>query len=135
MAKYSVRIELTKLNKVGVTELVGKTGEKKKCLVIPIEDNPSIYIGKKGTYLNLSAIETPTSSFGQSHILKPSIPTEIFRAMTDEAKKSIPIVGSLTPISAKTQQEGVAQDEYQPAPSAAPQPSAAAATDEDDLPF
>ena len=97
---YNVKIDFGKLNKVGVAKIEGKTG-KVKCVVIPVEENDIFLSEKGGIYKDFTAIELKEERYGQSHLLKPSIPSDIYKALSEEGKKAIPIVGALLPIKSK----------------------------------
>lgn len=62
-------IDIMKIPNSFVTDIKGNKGTK-KCLCIPLEETRSLYIGKKGAYLKLMAVETPNSQFGDSHFIK-----------------------------------------------------------------
>ena len=96
----NVKIDFAKLNKVGVANIQGKTG-KVKCVVIPVEDNEIFLSEKGGIYKDFTAIELKEERYGQSHLVKPSIPSEKYKAMTEDEKKAVPIVGALMPIKSK----------------------------------
>ena len=98
---YNVKIDLAKLNKVAAVNLTGKSGKQVKCVVIPIEDNDIFVSEKGGIYLDLSAVAMKEERYGQSHLIKRSIPSEKYKAMTEDEKKNQPIIGSLSPIRSK----------------------------------
>ena len=98
---YNVKIDFAKLNKVGVANIKGKTGNKVKCVVIPVEENEIFLSEKGGIYKDFTAIELKEERYGQSHLVKPSIPSEKYKAMTEDEKKAVPIVGALMPIKSK----------------------------------
>lgn len=97
---YNVKIDFAKLNRVGVANIQGKTG-KVKCVVIPVDENDIFVSEKGGIYKDFTAIEMKEERYGQTHLLKPSVPSEKYKAMTEEEKKSINIVGSLSPLKQK----------------------------------
>ena len=55
MGNFGIKIDLLKLKNSFVTNLKGKALTK-CCLVIPIDDS-GVYLGEKGVYLNLTAVE------------------------------------------------------------------------------
>lgn len=65
------------------------------CIVIPIEAN-HLVIGEKGLYLNISHIEikNPAPNQKDTHLVKQNMPKPIYDAMTDEERKSQPILGN-----------------------------------------
>lgn len=97
MANISIKLNLNQLKHV-VREINGKDGKKIKCLVIPLEEN-NIFQGEKGNYLNLTAIEIKDKSkFSadqkDTHLVKQDIPKDKYDIMSDEEKKSLPIIGN-----------------------------------------
>lgn len=98
---YNIKLDLAKLNKVAAVNLTGKTGEKVKCVVIPVEDNDIFLSEKGGIYLDLTAIAMKEERYGQTHLIKKSIPSDIYKELSDEFKKNQPIIGALKPIQSK----------------------------------
>jgi len=66
------------------------------CVVIPIEAN-HLFRGEQGIYLDLIAFESKTKNekIKDTHLVKQSLPKEVLEAMTDEEKKTQPILGNL----------------------------------------
>jgi len=96
MANYNLKLDLSKLEGFGTITLTGKSGTPKKCVVIPVEEN-HLFIGDKGTYLDLVAFETPNSEYG-SHMVtlsKTKEEQEHERQTGERIRK--PIVGNLKP--------------------------------------
>lgn len=71
-------------------------GEKKRCLVIPIED-ANLFEGKKGVYFNFTMRATSNSQYGDSHFITQDLPKQVRDAMSDEEKKSQPFFGNIKP--------------------------------------
>ena len=94
MANISIKLNLKQL-KHKETELTRKDGTIVKCLIIPIVEN-MLYEGEKGTYLNITAIEikNKVGDSKDTHLLKQDILKEKYDLMTDEEKKSFPILGN-----------------------------------------
>lgn len=105
MAKqdYSIRVDLQKLNGAFLKNLTGKTATK-RCIIIPIDDNPSMFLGEKGCYLNMSAFETQNNQYGDTYLLKPNLPKEVRESMTDEERNAVPILGNMAPMRPSEQQ-------------------------------
>lgn len=99
MSNYSIKLDLLKVKNVSLVNLTGKTATK-QCIVIPVED-AGLYVGEKGVYLNLTAIELKEPKHEQSHMIKPNIETEVFAAMSQEQKDGIPIIGNMKPLVRK----------------------------------
>lgn len=112
------KINLTKLVSV-LTERKGKDGMVEG-IFIPIEKNHLFKSDKGNVYLDLSAwqIKEPKDD-GDTHIMKQSLPKEVYEAMSDEDKKAMPIIGNL-----KTWGSGEAREE-----------EATKVEADDDLPF
>lgn len=93
MGNISIKLNLAGL-KHAVRKEKGKTGEV-ECLIIPIEAN-NLYRGEKGMYLDLQASEIKNKREGSkdTHLVKQSLPKEVYSAMSDEDKKAMPILGN-----------------------------------------
>ena len=98
---FSIRIDLLKLNGAFMRNLQGKTTVK-RCLIIPIDDNESMFLGEKGCYLNVSAFELDNPKYDDTHLVKPDIPKDMREMMSEEQRNAIPILGNMYPF--KTQQ-------------------------------
>lgn len=116
---YNLKLDFAKLKKVGVANITGKTGNKVKCVVIPVEENNIFLSEKGGIYMDLACFALKEEKYEQSHLIKPSLTKEQRERMTDEEKNAIPIVGALKPMKAM---QAEVKEEVQPDP-------------EDDLPF
>jgi hypothetical protein len=97
MSNISIKLNL-QLLKHKETELTRKDGSKVKVLIIPIEEN-MLFKGEKGCYLNITAIEIKDrSKFSaeqkDTHLLKQDIPKDKYELMSEEEKKSLPILGN-----------------------------------------
>lgn len=123
MANYGIKIDLQKMKNTFLRKFTGKTATK-TCLCIPLDDNPEMFLGDKGCYLNLMARETERSQYGDTHYIVPSMPREVYDKMTDDERKSFPIMGNMRPVQSK-QLDGI------------PTTDATASEDEqaNDLPF
>lgn len=122
MANYGIRIDLLKLQGAFVRDLTGATATK-KCIIIPVDECDSIYLGAKGCYLNMTAIEMQNPQYGDTHCIKGELPREKREAMTDEQRRAIPILGGLRPFQPKQQTQQAGETAQAPAAS------------EDDMPF
>lgn len=92
---FTISVNLQKLKNVGLVTVNGKTG-KKRCVCIPVDDNPEIYVGAKGIYLGLVAIERKEmNEHNETHIIKGNLPKEVRDAMSEEERKGLPIIGSV----------------------------------------
>jgi len=96
MNNISMKLNLANLQCVVRAEKTQK-GDLIDCLIIPIEGN-SLFRGNKGVYLDLIAFPFESKIEGNkaTHIIKQSLPKEVFQAMSDEQKKSMPIIGDAT---------------------------------------
>lgn len=96
MSNSSIKVNLLQLAGAFVTNLKGKTATK-RCLVIPVDD-ARLYVGQKGCYLNLTAIEMQNSQYGDTHCVKQNLEKSVYEAMTDEERRAMPIIGSMRPL-------------------------------------
>ena len=96
MSNFSIKIDLSKLSGAGLTDLQGPSGVV-RCVVLPVDAN-RIYVGQKGTYLNLCAFELKNPQYGATHSIKLSIPKSVRDSMTVAEAKAIPIIGDLKPL-------------------------------------
>lgn len=97
MQNFGIRLDLLRLQGAFTRNLKGKTATK-RCVIIPIDDNPGMFLGEKGCYLNLSAFETQGNQYGDTHLVKPDLPKEIRERMTEEQRRAVPILGNMRPI-------------------------------------
>lgn len=96
---FGIRADLQKLTNTFLRNFTSaKTGATKRCICIPIDDNPNMYLGEKGCYLNMTAVEVSNPQFGDTHILKPDLPKEIRERMTQEQRDALPILGNMRPL-------------------------------------
>ena len=81
--------------KAAIRRMDGQNGPV-NCVVIPIEAN-HLFQGDKGIYLDLIAFESKTKNdaIKDTHLVKQSLPKEILDAMTEDEKRSQPILGNL----------------------------------------
>lgn len=103
---FGIKIDLLKLKGAFMRNLKGQTATK-RCLIIPVDECDGIFLGEKGVYLNLTAIEMQNPQFNDTHCIKPDIPKEQREAMTPEAQKAIPILGGLRAIKVEQSQMNV----------------------------
>lgn len=101
MANYGIKTDLLKLQGAFVTNIKGKTTTK-QCLCIPIEGS-GLFLGEKGCYLNLTAIEMQNPQYNDTHCIKVSHTREVYERMTDEERAAQPIVGGLHELKKKPQ--------------------------------
>lgn len=100
---YDIRVDLLKLNNAFMRNMTGRTATK-RCLIIPVDDNPSIFLGEKGCRLCLTAIESANQQYGDTHFIKGDLPKEVREGMTEEQVKALPILGNMRPIKPKQMQ-------------------------------
>lgn len=100
MANYGIKIDLQKLKNTFLRKFTGKTATK-NCLCIPIDDNPMIFVGEKGTYLSLVARETSNSQYGDTHFIVGDLPREVYEKLSDDERKAFPILGNMRPIQSR----------------------------------
>lgn len=122
MGNYGISINLQALHGACLRTLKGKAGQPVRCAVIPVDMNREIFVGEKGTYLSLTAIETrEPGKYGDTHLLKGNLPEDVYKAMGEDERRSQPILGQMRPLVRKEQ----------PAPAA----EVMGGSDDEDLPF
>lgn len=100
MANYGIKIDLLKLKGAFMRNLKGKEATK-RCLIIPVDDCEGMFLGEKGCYLNMTAIEMQEPKYTDTHCIKVNLPKEKREAMTEDERNAIPILGGLHAIEAK----------------------------------
>lgn len=93
MANYSIKANLLKLKGAFFTNLKGRTTTK-RCLIIPVDD-AGLYVGEKGIYINLTAIELQNPQYQDTHCVKVSYDRDTYEKMTEEERNSLPILGGM----------------------------------------
>jgi len=93
MANLNIKLNLQNLNCACRFEK-GKSGLI-ECLIIPLEAN-YLFKGEKGVYLDLTAFELKEKKDKRTHLIKQTMPKEVFKAMTDEQKRDTPILGDVS---------------------------------------
>lgn len=105
MTNFNAKLNLMKLSRAGIMQIQGR-GEVLRCLVIPVEEN-HLFVSTdennrpKAAYLDLSAWEMQNPKYEETHFIKQSLPKEVREQMTEEQKKSQPILGGMKPIEIK----------------------------------
>lgn len=97
MSNFNIRLDLLRLQGAFTRNLKGKAATKRS-LIIPIDDNPGMYLGGKGCYLNAVAYETQNNQYGDTHMVKPDLPKEVRERMTDDERRNQPILGNMRPM-------------------------------------
>ena len=100
MSNYNFKLDLSKFNGFGKITLQGQSGQKKRCVVLPIEDN-QIFEGEKGTYIDLVCFETPDSEYGSHLVTISKTKEEQEQEKTTGERIRKPIVGNLKPFGAQ----------------------------------
>lgn len=89
MSNLAIKINLLRIPNVMFSKLTGKSGQKKDCIIIPVEDC-NLYVGEKGVYLDLSAYEFREQKFADSHMVKQSFSKEEIEEMKDKITSENP---------------------------------------------
>lgn len=92
---YNINLDLKKIRGAFVKSIQGKTTAK-ECICIPTD---RLYIGNKGAvYLDLSMVQLKQEGkYGDTHFVKERLSSDEYKAMSDEDRKSIPIIGNAKP--------------------------------------
>ena len=104
MANYNFKLDLSKFEGFGKVTLTGKSGQAKRCIVIPIEGN-SVFEGEKGTYIDLVCFETPNSEYGSHMVTLSKTKEEQEHEKQTGERIRKPIVGNLKPFGNKAAEE------------------------------
>jgi|GEM_PF-1229449 len=95
--RLSGKMNLSALKSV-IQPQKGKNGEMVECLIIPIAVN-NLFKGDKGVYLDFTAFPIDPAKrhadSKDSHLIKQSLPKEVYEAMTEEEKKAAKILGNI----------------------------------------
>lgn len=100
MSNYNFKLDLSKFEGFGKVTLTGKSGQAKRCIVIPIEGN-SVFEGEKGTYIDLVCFETPNSEYGSHMVTLSKTKEEQEHEKQTGERIRKPIVGNLKPFGNK----------------------------------
>lgn len=104
---YTIKVNLAALSGAFVKDFTSsRTGVTKKCVVIPVDDNPSMFAGEKGIYLNIAAFANENPRFDDTHMLKPNVPKEVREQMSDEERRAMPILGNMRPMHQEMPSQG-----------------------------
>lgn len=95
MSNYSIKIDCLKLKGAFLRNLRGASGTAKRCLIILVDDCDGMYVGEKGCYLNLTALEMQNPKYGDTHCIKANLTKEQRETMTEEAARNTPILGGM----------------------------------------
>ena len=93
MTNLSIRINLQNL--ICACRFENGAAGPVECLIIPLEKN-HLFKGEKGVYLDMTAFELKERKENKTHLIKQTLPKEIFKAMTDEQKRATPILGDVS---------------------------------------
>lgn len=126
MSSYAINLNLLKLKNTAVIDIKSnKTGEVKKCLIIPVVDN-DLYQSERGVYIGLNAYEANNLKDEKTHLVKQNHSKEVREKMSEDDRANLPILGDAKPIVFRSEPANVNTEEYNQAQ------NALAA---DDLPF
>jgi hypothetical protein len=92
---YQAKIDIKKINKAFVMPIVGKSATI-ECVCIPTSE---FYKGKNGElYCSMEIVEKKqVGQYGDTHFVKQQLEKESYKALSEDQKKSIPILGSFQP--------------------------------------
>ncbi len=93
MKAIGMKINLAKLTHVLMTKK-GQSGQEVKCIVIPIEENNLFESDQGNVFVDLIAFEIKEPKYDDTHLIKQSLPKEVREKMTEDEKKSQPILGN-----------------------------------------
>lgn len=86
----------------------------KPCVVIPVQENPTIFVGTKGIYAGINVVETKNNKFGFTHFVGSNITNseERNKLSNDERKTLCPILGNLKEIRRDAQAPQATEPTY-----------------------
>ena len=92
-----------------------KGSDGKESVVIPIEDNPTIFIGRaeKGghIYMDIEIRESPKNDYGHSHFIKVGVGKKRRETLSqEELREATPIVGNLREVGRKKDEGDMPED-------------------------
>ena len=93
MANFSIKADLLKIKGAAIINLKGKTATK-RCLVIPVDDS-GLFVGEKGVYLNMTAVEMREPRYGDTHCVKINLDRDAYNSLSEEERRNIPILGGM----------------------------------------
>lgn len=102
MANFGIKIDLLKVKGAFVRNLKGSTATK-RCLIIPVDEADGMFLGEKGCYLSMTAIELQNPQYNDTHGVKVELPKEKREQLSDEELRAIPFIGNLRPLKEKPQ--------------------------------
>jgi hypothetical protein len=105
---FGMKLNLSMLKGASVADIQFPHGVE-RCVVIPVAPN-NLFEGQKGVYLDLVGIAMQSPKFDATHVIKQSLPKSVRERMTEEERRSQPILGDLKPLGSSSQP--------QPAPNA-----------------
>lgn len=94
MGNVSTKINLAALKNAAIIKS-GKNNDV-ECIIIPIAHNHLFRSEKGAVYLDLQGFELKNKKEDSkdTHLVKQSLPKDVFNKMTDEEKKAMPILGN-----------------------------------------
>lgn len=102
MANFGIKIDLLKVKGAFVRNLKGSTATK-RCLIIPVDEADGMFLGEKGCYLSMTAIELQNPQYNDTHGVKVELPKEKREQLSEEELRAIPFIGNLRPLKEKPQ--------------------------------
>ncbi len=106
-----MNIKLNLLNLISAVRYEDGASGPVECLIIPIDRN-YLFRGQSGVYLDMTAWEMKEPRGNDSHLIKQSLPKEVYERMTDEERRSMPILGNVSTF--KSESKAVSSSEPLP---------------------
>ena len=75
-------------------------------VIIPVDD-AGLFVGEKGVYLNMTAIEMRDPKYSETHCVKVSFDKDRYDAMSEEERNSQPIIGGMKQLERKATEMSV----------------------------
>lgn len=108
-----ITLKINLLNLKGAMKnMKTKSGKEVLTYCIPVEMN-NLYQGEKGLYLDMVAFEVKEkkNDSKDTHLIKQSLSKDVRKAMTEEEKRAMPILGNLRVMDEFEEKEPVSSPE------------------------
>lgn len=64
-----------------------------RSVVIPLGENPGLYVGEEGIWQHIAGIPVPPNEWRKTHLLKQMLPKEVYGHMSVEERMAQPVMG------------------------------------------
>lgn len=64
-----------------------------RSVVIPLDENPGLYVGEEGIWQHVAGIPVPPNEWRKTHLLKQMLPKDVYGHMSVEQRMEQPVMG------------------------------------------